>query len=203
MRRDWHTERLNAQAMTRHPSDRALQEYVAGSHSRDMDAHVADCAQCSAEADALVRLYRSLAALPAYAPSPAFADQVMASVALPTLDVRLIRLLERWVPERPAGWAAAAAFSVVPAFMTVLLLVGLTSVLSGAAPAAMAALAAAALEVVMDVAVVFYPVVDWARSAPAELAALSAALALAMTASSVVLYHQLIRIPPSHTAHVY
>ena len=67
--------------------------------------HVRSCAQCTAELDASRAVIAALGALPRFEPSAAFADRVMARVALPEAAPETVRArLRRWLPHTRKGW---------------------------------------------------------------------------------------------------
>ena len=65
--------------------------------------HVRRCSQCAAEVDAHRALFQALAQLPAWEPSPAFADAVMSRVLLPMAAPEAV-LRRRWLPKTVRGW---------------------------------------------------------------------------------------------------
>lgn len=60
-----------------------LEDGLPQGERRAAEEHLASCARCSAELDAWKVLFRDLAELPPLAPSPAFAERVMAGVERP------------------------------------------------------------------------------------------------------------------------
>jgi hypothetical protein len=75
--------------------------------------HVRHCAQCAAEVDAHRALFRSLAQLPAWEPSPGFADAVMTRVLLPAAAPEAV-LRRRWLPKTVKGWMMSGAGILAP-----------------------------------------------------------------------------------------
>lgn len=75
--------------------------------------HVRRCAQCAAELDANRALFAALGALPAFEPSPAFADAVMARVAVPAAAAHAVAR-RRWLPRTRKGWMTSAVGALAP-----------------------------------------------------------------------------------------
>ncbi|HSU12595.1 hypothetical protein [Longimicrobium sp.] len=75
--------------------------------------HVRHCAQCAAEVDAHRALFRSLAQLPSWEPSPGFADAVMTRVLLPAAAPEAV-LRRRWLPRTVKGWMMSGAGVLAP-----------------------------------------------------------------------------------------
>lgn len=87
-----------------------------------LKAHVRRCEECRAELDAARSLVRQLEHLPRYAPSPLFAERVMARVHIYVpWYITLLDRLRALVPQsRPARVAAGAGAVAVLAAITVL-----------------------------------------------------------------------------------
>ena len=109
-----------------HPSSERLQELVEGILDRPdravLDAHLATCVRCQAEVDELRSLFELLSDLPELAPSPTFANRVMAHVrvrkpAFAWADA----WVERLTPRTTRAWAFASALLALP-------LIGLSAV---------------------------------------------------------------------------
>lgn len=85
--------------------------------------HLQRCARCSSEFEAYRVLAASLAELPRFAPSPDFADAVMARVRMaPAADPFYAKLVSS-LPQTRRGWSMLVAAAVAPA-LPVILLVG-------------------------------------------------------------------------------
>lgn len=69
---------------TTHLTPEELELWAEGLLPAARDAHVADCAECSATAERERTLYRKLAQLTRFAPEFGFAERVMAKVKIPT-----------------------------------------------------------------------------------------------------------------------
>ena len=123
-------------------------------------AHVRRCAHCRAELDAQRAVVAELEEMPHFAPSPLFADRVMARVQVfEPAHVAATDTARRWLPEsRPArvlvgAFASAAAFVVSVAVLWAVghldVMVALTGVVSertrGAVGRGVSGLAASAL----------------------------------------------------------
>jgi anti-sigma factor RsiW len=79
------------------------------------EAHLRHCPLCTAELEASRSVIAALDALPRFEPSAAFADRVMARVALPVqgeagAEVRR----RRWVPQTRRGWMLVLAGAMAP-----------------------------------------------------------------------------------------
>ncbi|HYJ80449.1 MAG TPA: hypothetical protein VEW03_12630, partial [Longimicrobiaceae bacterium] len=67
--------------------------------------HVRDCSRCAADLDVSRAVIAALSALPAFAPSPGFADTVMARVAVPAFAESAEQArVRRWLPRSQKGW---------------------------------------------------------------------------------------------------
>lgn len=112
-----------------------LAEDTLGHADREMAlAHVRQCRRCEAELDASRAVLAALASLPAFSPSPRFADAVMARVAIPLPQQQTARA-RRWLPAARKGWMVLGAGALVPiAALTTLLtwLLGYPGVSMGA-----------------------------------------------------------------------
>jgi len=80
----------------------------------EVAAHVASCAHCAAEVASHQALFAELAALPRLAPSPAFADLVMARVRVPQLSPFEL-WLQRVLPNTRREWMICLAALAAPA----------------------------------------------------------------------------------------
>ena len=106
-----------------HPTAERLQAFVenaldAGNRAI-VESHVLGCALCQSEAEEWRSLFALLATLPQHAPSPKFADHIMAHVALP--DPWYVRAAARvharvhvFTPKTTRGWAFATACISLP-----------------------------------------------------------------------------------------
>jgi hypothetical protein len=77
-------------------------------------AHVSECPRCAAELESYRTLFGALAGLPRFAPSPDFADAVMARVQVAPQE-SLAVALRRWLPKTRRGWMLWAAALLAPA----------------------------------------------------------------------------------------
>jgi hypothetical protein len=99
-----------------------------------LKAHVRQCAQCRSELEEARALTAALEHLPHFAPSPLFAEQVMAQVQVfEPAHVTAIDTARRWLPRtRPArvlAGAAAGSAALVLSFATLWVLARLDVVL--------------------------------------------------------------------------
>jgi hypothetical protein len=85
-------------------------------------AHVADCEQCSAELESARAVVEALDHLPRFAPSPLFADRVLAEVRVfEPWHVAALDTVRRYIPSAaPARVLVAAGASSVALVLTVL-----------------------------------------------------------------------------------
>lgn len=87
-----------------------------------VQAHLDQCARCSAEYSAVAHLVGMLTELPRFAPSPAFANAVMARVRLAPAESAALAWLRKIVPHTRRGWVLLATASVAPAIPLLALL---------------------------------------------------------------------------------
>jgi anti-sigma factor RsiW len=74
-------------------------------------AHVRSCARCAADLDVSRAMISALGSLPAFSPSPGFAEAVMARVVIPMAERAGLR---RWLPRTRKGWSGLGAAVLVP-----------------------------------------------------------------------------------------
>lgn len=77
-------------------------------------AHVEGCARCAAELEGYRALAAALSGLPRFAPSPGFADAVMARVSLQARSAPAWERALRWLPDTPRGWMMLGAGLLAP-----------------------------------------------------------------------------------------
>jgi hypothetical protein len=77
-------------------------------------AHVESCARCAAELESYRSLFAMLGELPRFAPSPAFADGVMARVTIAPKESTVLAWLRRLAPATLRGWALLGAVVTTP-----------------------------------------------------------------------------------------
>src|SRR5690606_15160866 len=102
-----------------HPTPERLESYVEGAlddaERAVIESHLVTCARCQAEADEWKAVFAALSSLPRFAPSPGFADRVMAGVQVrQPWTVRVMDLLRRLVPSGTTGWLLATALLALP-----------------------------------------------------------------------------------------
>lgn len=90
------------------------EEALAPGEQEEVAAHVAGCAHCAAEVASHQALFSELAALPRLAPSPDFADLVMARVRVPQPSPFEL-WLQRVLPTTRREWTICLAALTVPA----------------------------------------------------------------------------------------
>jgi len=106
-----------------HPTPDLLESYVEGalddSERVVIESHLVMCTRCQAEVDEWKALFTALSSLPRFAPSPGFADRVMAGVTVRRpLSVRVLELLRRLIPTGTAGWLLVTALLALPVVVT-------------------------------------------------------------------------------------
>jgi len=123
-------------AVREHVQPESLQDLVDGvlprRHAARVRRHLEGCATCTHEVDKWAGVFGKLDALPRHAPSAAFADLVMAHVAVPessavvaptraadpaghhAIAARLLRKAQGLVPRTRRAWAALSGAAVTP-----------------------------------------------------------------------------------------
>ena len=105
-----------------HPEQERLEALAAGelnpADSAVIESHLVGCERCREEVDEWRALFGALSDLPGIEPSPAFADAVMARVAVRSAWAERLSALLRWVtPRTTAAWALVAAALALPALV--------------------------------------------------------------------------------------
>jgi hypothetical protein len=205
-----------------------LQDFLEGSlaarSTADVEAHLADCAVCRSELASFREVSMALSALPRHAPSPGFAEGVMAGLRVeqmarvamaPTSRTeRLAAAARSWgralIPSGRRGWAAAMGVALGPAVVVTLIiqavfahpLVTPSNLASFLAlqfqkltSGAAALLARPSVAALLDVAA---PVLD----SPVLLAAVATALSGLTAAASWTLYRNVLSSPLGEVPHV-
>lgn len=106
-----------------HPTPDLLESYVEGalddSERVVIESHLVMCTRCQAEVDEWKALFTALSSLPRFAPSPGFADRVMAGVMVKRpFSVRVLELLRRLIPTGTVGWLLVTAVLALPVVVT-------------------------------------------------------------------------------------
>jgi anti-sigma factor RsiW len=115
-----------------HPTPERLQQLVEESLDREqrlaVESHVQECPDCRVELEEVRSLFGALATLPRFAPSPGFADLVMARVRVRQPAFAGVNAwIERVTPHTTRGWAAAAAVLALPVIGATILVTWLLS----------------------------------------------------------------------------
>ena len=112
-------EREPVDGMTDHLETQTLAQLAEGTlqsaEAVEARVHLDRCARCSTELEAFTSLFGSLGELPRFAPSPAFADAVMARVRIAPQESPALAWLRRLAPTSRRGWILLAVASVAPA----------------------------------------------------------------------------------------
>ena len=77
--------------------------------------HLSSCQRCATEMEAFGSLFGMLGELPRFAPSPAFADAVMARVRIAPSESWYAGLLRRLIPTTRRGWLLLGTALTAPA----------------------------------------------------------------------------------------
>lgn len=205
-----------------HPTDDRFEAYVEGrledAERATLESHVVACSRCQAEVEEWRTLFAALDGLPRLAPSPAFADAVMARVRLarPWHAAALARA-RRWLPTTTRHWALAVTLLALPVVLGGGVLAwllsksyvtanGLWAFASDTFAGAANQLAAETSTAVLQNALVTQLLAEaraFYASAGAEGIGLVAVVGLLATTLSIwVLYRNLYRTPERETNHV-
>jgi len=102
-----------------HLSAFSLEQYLEGTlpsaESAEARTHLESCGRCSAELDSCRNLFVLLGNLPRYAPSPLFADAVMARVQLTPQEGPVAAWIRRLIPTTRRGWLVLGTMVTAPA----------------------------------------------------------------------------------------
>lgn len=209
----------------RHLGPRGFQEYleelVPARQLARMEAHVESCGRCGRELQAWRGLLARLESLPAFQPSPEFAEEVMARVRLreapavapavapARIAARVAGRLRRIVHGTRKGWAVASGVALAPAVAlgTILYAVfshplltpsSLTSFLWWKIGDLTRAVGSWVFDQVVESATAFHAVsaIDAVAGAPELAAGGGLLLAGLMLAATWILYRNLISAPP-------
>lgn len=207
-----------------HPTAERLQALVEESldeaQRSEVEMHLSACAECRIELEELTVLFGALSGLERFAPSPVFADRVMAKVrvrrpAFAPAFAGASAWVERVTPRTTRGWAAAAAVLALPVLGAAVLITWVMSQ-PGVTPQGLLALSSDLFGQAASSGWQW----AWARFAGTSLAAwlaqaaelaqtvgrgeigLAAVLFATMTAGSTyVLYQNLFRTEPRRSEH--
>lgn len=158
------------------------EEMLSPAETAEALAHVRTCAHCAADLDVSRAMIASLGSLPAFSPSPGFAEAVMARVEIPQAERAGVR---RWLPHTRKGWMGLGAAVLVPLAPLVAMLTWLFGYPGVSATSLWTVgkgwLAGAAWSALVRVteAVVRSPVFDWMATRGSELVGGTQGLSLA------------------------
>lgn len=219
----WLGLREGRRAPTRHLGPRGFQEYleelVPERQRARMEAHLEGCGRCDRELETWRGLLARLESLPAFQPSPGFAEGVMARVRLgdapaPALTpsriaARVAGWLRKVTPGTRKGWAVASGVALAPtvALGTILYTVfshplltpgSLTAFLGWKVGDLTRAVGSWAFDQVVGSATALHALsaVDAMTAAPAVVAGGGVLLAGLTMAATWILYRNLISTPP-------
>lgn len=103
-----------------HPTPDRLEALVEGvlaeAERSAVEQHLVSCLRCQAEVEEWRAVFAALAALPRLAPSPGFADRILARVRVrQPWAARVGAVLARLMPRTTTGWALLTACLALPA----------------------------------------------------------------------------------------
>jgi anti-sigma factor RsiW len=90
--------------------EQAAEDRLPGEAREAARLHLERCERCAAAVAVAREIVAALSSLPRFAPSPAFADAVMARVS----PVAASAAARRWLPSTARGWGAMAAALLAP-----------------------------------------------------------------------------------------
>jgi anti-sigma factor RsiW len=93
--------------------DELAEGTLSGMERTRAEAHLRQCALCTEELQASRAVIEALSGLPRFAPSAAFADAVMARVAMPDAAPEAVKK-RRWLPQTRRGWMLVLAAGIAP-----------------------------------------------------------------------------------------
>jgi len=101
-----------------HLTDAAIEQladgFLTGEELVKAEAHLATCSLCASKLEASKALIEALAALPRFAPSPGFADEVMARVRVSPRASPVFAWVRHWRPESRRGWTLLITALLAP-----------------------------------------------------------------------------------------
>lgn len=102
-----------------HPTAENLEQLaegiLPGREAEDARKHVESCRRCAAELESYEALFAMLGSLPRFAPSPVFADQVMARVQIAPRESLVAAWIRRLIPNTRRGWLLLGTVVTAPA----------------------------------------------------------------------------------------
>lgn len=103
---------------TAHLTDETIEQIadgiLAGAALQRAEAHLEGCSTCAVEVEASRAFFAALSQLPRYAPSPQFADLVMAKVQVTPRTSPVFAWIRHWAPETRRGWTLLVAALLAP-----------------------------------------------------------------------------------------
>jgi anti-sigma factor RsiW len=203
-----------------HLTDTTIQLLAEGRLDRrrraEAERHLAGCVQCAESVAAERAVIEALEAMPAYEPSAAFADAVMARVVIAPRRDPVPAWLRRLLPATPRGWRVAFGTMAVPA---VLLLGLIATILStpGITLGSIArwtgiwlgGMATAGLERVVEVAVAMGALdalritATTVQAIPLSVGLAAIAIVAVVTSLATLTLVQVLRTPRSGTVHAH
>jgi len=110
-----------------HLTDRAIEQLVERElppeERKAAESHLDGCVRCQEAVAATRAFFAELEGLPAFDPSPLFAERVMGQLHIQPAAAPFWARLRAWIPSTRRGWAWVAAASAVPALLGSVLLV--------------------------------------------------------------------------------
>ena len=87
---------------------------LAGEALQRAEAHLEACSTCTVEVETSRAFFAALSQLPRFAPSPQFADLVMAKVQVTPRTSPVFAWIRHWAPETRRGWTLLVAALLAP-----------------------------------------------------------------------------------------
>ncbi|HET7322405.1 MAG TPA: hypothetical protein VFI96_07935, partial [Longimicrobiaceae bacterium] len=103
--------------------EQLAEETLSSAERAEATAHLESCAHCAAELEGYRALAAALSGLPRFAPSPGFADAVMARVRVAPAPNPLAAWIGQWLPTTTRGWVLLAGAVVAPALPVLALVI--------------------------------------------------------------------------------
>lgn len=101
-----------------HLTESAVEQFadglLTGEEYSKAETHVGGCDLCAARVEASRALIDALSTLPRFAPSPGFADQVMANIQVAPRASPIFAWIRHWAPETRRGWTLLVAALLAP-----------------------------------------------------------------------------------------
>lgn len=104
----------SAAHLTESAVEQLADELLKGREREMAEAHVESCVACAARLEASRALIEALSALPRFAPSPSFSDEVMANIRISPRASPVLAWVRHWTPATRRGWTLLVAALLAP-----------------------------------------------------------------------------------------